>query len=311
MRAYVLSILMLLVVAFCFATTLEPWHQNWEGGRTKTDNLLEVALGDSRQLLARHFFVKADAYFHNGFAPTIFDNKEGVDASHMAGSAQESEEEHNFLGEPRDWIDAFSRNFFPSRHTHLGEGTCDHPECQKPKSGDGHDPAGHGGESTDHAGHHHDDEETADQREILPWLKVSLQLDPKRVETYVVAAYWLRISLKKVDEAERLLREGLRNVPGDPEILFELGRLRFEERHDLERARNLWELSLKSWNERESGRENPNLFILAQILSNLALLEEKAGRPNEAVQYLQHLQAISPNKASIAKWIETLQAPPK
>jgi tetratricopeptide (TPR) repeat protein len=292
MRAYLLSVLLLLVVAFCFATTLEPWHQNWEGGRTKTDNLLEVALGDSRQLLARHFFVKADAYFHNGFAPTIFDTKEGADARHMSGNAGEEEEKHNFLGQPRDWIDGFSRNFFPSQHTHLGEGTCNNPEHH-------------------HDGDHHEEDEDkdADQREILPWLKLSLQLDPKRGDTYVVAAYWLRSSLKKVDEAEQLLREGLQNVPGDPEILFELGRIRLEERKDADRARNLWELAVKSWNERESGRKNPNFFILAQILSNLALLEEKSGRNSEAIQHLRRLQAISPNKASIAKWIETLQTP--
>jgi tetratricopeptide (TPR) repeat protein len=296
MRPYVLSILLLVVVAFSFATALEPWHQSWEGGRTQADNLLEVALGDSRELLARHFFAKADSYFHNGFAPTIFDKTEGVETGHMAGNASEEEGEHNLLGKPRDWIDGFSRNFYPSRHSHLGEGKCD--KCD------------HHGTGDEHAEHRaHDEAQGADEREILPWLKLSLQLDPKRVETYVVAAYWLKNSLKKVDAAERLLREGLQNVPGNPEILFELGRIQLDDRHDVGRARNLWELALKKWNERERDRENPNLFILSQILGNLAILEENAGRPNEAIQHLRRLQTFSPNKASIAKWIETLQTP--
>ena len=30
------------------------------------------------------------------------------------------------------------------------------------------------------------------ERELLPWLKISAELDPQRVETYTVAAYWLR-----------------------------------------------------------------------------------------------------------------------
>ena len=324
MRPYFLSILLLMVVAVCFATTLEPWHQSWEGGRTKTDNLLEVALGDSRQLLARHFFVKADSYFHNGFVPSIFDKKEGIENGHMAGNAAEAEEELNFLGKPRDWIDSFSRNFYPSRHTHLGDGGCGHSCCQRPKKGQGEAPDDHAQDAEHHESHgteagedhtecHHHDEGAVgtDEREILPWLKLSLQLDPKRVETYVVAAYWLRTSLKKVDAAEQLLREGLQKVPGDPELLFELGRIQFEERHAVDRARNLWELAVKKWSDRESGRENPNLFVLGQILSSLALLEEKAGRPQEAIQHLRRLQTISPNKASLAKWIESLQSPPK
>ena len=296
MRPYVLSIALLMVVAVCFATTLEPWHQSWEGGRTRTDNLLETALGDSRELLARHFFAKADSYFHNGFAPTIFDKTEGIETGHMSGNATEKESEHNFLGKPSDWIVGFGRNFYPSQHSHLGEGKCGE-NCTH-------------GPGEDHAEDHHGEgKSAADEREILPWLKLSLQLDPKRVETYVVAAYWLRNSLKRLDGAERLLREGLQNVPGDPEILFELGRIQLEDRHDPERARNLWELALKKWSEREPARENPNLFILSQILGNLAILEEKSGRTNEAIQHLRRLQTFSPNKASIAKWIETLQTP--
>jgi len=296
MRAYLLSSLLLLVVAFCFATTIEPWHQNWEGGRTKTDNLMEVALGDSRQLLARHFILKADSYFHNGYAPSIFDHKDGADGSHMAGGEAEGEE--SYLGKPKDFLDAFGRNFFPSRHTHLG-----HHEEEKHGVGEKDEHHGDGEEP--------ESESESDEREILPWLKLSLRLDPKRVDTYVVAAYWLRTSLKKVDEAELLLREGLQNAPGNPELLFELGRVQLDERHDVERARNLWELAVKSWSEQAAGSDNPNIFVGAQLLANLALLEEKAGRKKEAIQYLMRLQAISPNKGSIAKWIENLQAAEK
>ncbi len=31
-------------------------------------------------------------------------------------------DETGFLGPPRNWIDAFGRQFFPSVHTHLSEG---------------------------------------------------------------------------------------------------------------------------------------------------------------------------------------------
>ena len=67
--------------------------------------------------------------------------------------------------------------------------------------------------------------------EILPWLKLSSELDPKRVETYTVTAYWLR-RMGKIDDAQQILRDALKENPGDPELLFDLGRLFKEYRHD-------------------------------------------------------------------------------
>src|SRR5687767_7940347 len=118
--------LLLLVIGFCFTTWLEPWFQRWKGA--KSSDVITVALGDSRKLFARHFYVKADAYFHNGYYPSIYDSKPGE--LHMAavsgGTHEDHEKEMDFLGEPKDWIDRFSRHFYPSVHTHLGEEECEH-----------------------------------------------------------------------------------------------------------------------------------------------------------------------------------------
>ncbi len=62
-------------------------------------------------------------------------------------------------------------------------------------------------------------------------------------QTYTVTAYWLRQRMNKVDEADAVLHEGLRNNPGSYDILFELGRLYDESYHDTNRARNVWELA--------------------------------------------------------------------
>src|SRR6185436_19782636 len=198
MRSFLLPISLLGTLAFSFATTLEPWFQSWKGSRTKSDNLLQTALGDGRKLFASHFYAKADAYFHNGYYPTIFDNKEGFSQSHIAGGAHGGEDEsaENFLGKPLDWIDSFGRHFFPARHTHLGESECGHTCCEHAKKGQGHDA---NCEHQHHeAGHH--EARGADEREILPWLRLSAELDPERIETYVVCAYWLRNALKQPAE---------------------------------------------------------------------------------------------------------------
>src|SRR5258708_6841409 len=104
-----LAIIALLVLCFGLAAKLDSWFQAWEGSRTESGDPLSVMLGDGRRLFANHFYTKADNYFHSGFYPTIYDNREAFQTAHMAedtgavGSNNHGDEE-NFLGKPRDWI---------------------------------------------------------------------------------------------------------------------------------------------------------------------------------------------------------------
>jgi tetratricopeptide (TPR) repeat protein len=141
-------------------------------------------------------------------------------------------------------------------------------------------------------------------RELLPWLKLSAEIDPHCVESYVVTAYWLRRELKKTAEAEQFLRDGLRANPDSAEIYFELGRIHEEHHRDFERARNLWEVALKKWDKTEAVQPEPNIFIAAQILSHIAKLEEDHGDLTRAIRHLQALAVISPNAVSVRKWME-------
>src|SRR5271154_3089208 len=223
-----LFLLLLALLVFCFgvAANLGPRFQSLEDTRHQSDNFFSLLLGDSSRMFANNFFIKADEYYHSGYYPTIFDNNEAFKTPHVAEDSgtvaghnnNEEEMEANFMGTPRDWLDAFGRNFIPNRHTHLDEG----------------------GPT--------DDLSTSDRvREILPWLKLSAELDPENVQTYTVTAFWLRERMHKVAEANQVLLEGLRNNPDSYEILFELGRLYYENYHDAERARNVWELAVRKY----------------------------------------------------------------
>ncbi len=304
-----LSIALLLTLCLSLSIPLTSWFHRWEGNRAQSGGLLATVMGDSRRLFAKHFFARADAYFHNGYYPSIYDNRDAFQTPHLAAEAGAVEErnhgERDFLGAPRDWIDRFSRHFYPSRHTHLGDAGCGHSCC--PDHARQHD---HG-----HP-HHHDHDEEAGQtferpagleREILPWLRLSASLDPERVETYTTSAYWL-CNVGKTVEAEQFLREGLRANPGNSEILFELGKIHRETHKDPERARNLWELALKNWEIAEAGKKEPNIFLFAQITGNLARLEEEQGRFPAAIDYLERLRKVSPNAVSIQQWIDELRA---
>ena len=179
-------------------------------------------------------------------------------------------QDHGYGNEERrasHWIERFGRNFFNTRHTEL-QGTAVH--------------------------------------EILPWLRLSAELDPQQVDTYTVAAYWLRNHLGRVKEAEAFLRDGLHANPDSFEILFELGRLFYENQRDTTRARNVLESALRKWRKQEESKPAPDWLLYREITAYLARLEEKAGNLEESVRYLEMLKKASPVPESIQRQIEEL-----
>jgi tetratricopeptide (TPR) repeat protein len=279
----------LVAAAFTLATSLQSRALTW-GRQQDKDNVLKAFLGDSRRLFANHLFIKADVTFHSGYYPSIFDQAKAPkdsrhmmsdeehedhdreaghegEAEHAADAESEHEREMAFLGPPKDWIERFGRNFMITTHTHLSAGK---------------------------------------ERELLPWLKLSAELDPQRIDTYTVSAYWLRKQLGKVDEAEAFLREGLRNNPSSYEILFELGRLFEEEHKDADRARNLWRSALDKWRQREANAKEPNLLALEETLAHLAALEQRVGNYSQAVSYWELVRKLSPAPEQVEKRIQEL-----
>ena len=274
MKKFSPGLILLLLLAACFslATVLQPRASGWSK-RAQADNILKVLLGDGRRLFANQFFIQADVSFHSGYYPSIFAQARApMDTRHLTAkegepAAEEHERQMNFLGPPRDWIERFGRHFIVTRHTHL---------------------------------------QGNQEREILPWLKISAELDPQKVETYTVSAYWLR-SMGKVKEAGDFLQEGLRNNPESCEILFELGRLYYENCHDPARARNVWELGLRKWSEQAAAGKKPDLLQLDQIAMNLSRLEEKDGNLARALDLLQLARKASPHPEALQGQIDELK----
>jgi tetratricopeptide (TPR) repeat protein len=288
-----LTIVLLLVACFCLATSVDV---KLNSGKTSTDtSVLNQFMGEGRKLFANQFFVRSDVYFHSGYYPSMFDQA-STEENHLAqrAGAEEKhgkhetnsvahedqhghdeghdEEEHDFLGKPKDFMDAFSRHFIVSEHTHLTE------------------------------------KGTNAAREILPWLKLAAQMDPSKVESYTVAAYWLR-DLGREAEAEEFLREGLRRNPRSYEILLELGRSHYE-RQDYERARNIWEMAMQRWREQENSKpaDKQNVFVVEQILNSLATVETRLGNRNRAIEWLKIVKKVSPTPAEIDKRIAEVNA---
>ena len=292
-----LILALLLTGCFSLATWVVPRFD--QSNPQQEGGFLVQTLGESRRLFASHIFTRSDVYFHSGYYPSIFDQAAMKSENHLARSAGAKEsaheektehhdehteaghvhdencqhgEEHDFLGKPKDPLDAFTRNFFVSKHTHLTEKGTNMP------------------------------------KEILPWLQLSARLDPKLIESYTVGAFWLR-ELGKKEEAEKFLREGLRNNPQSYEIMFELGRAYFD-RPDYDRARNILEMALRRWREQENPKpvEQQNRFAAEQIVNYLARVEDRSGNREKTIEWLELLKKASPNPQQIDQRIAEVRA---
>lgn len=258
MREKARTVLLLCLGLTC-ATTIATWFDpvvhDWGTRRAAPADLMTILLGDARLLLANHFIKKADVYFHSGYYPSVFHEAwEARKTEHLRGHEQDEaahEKAMAFLTQPRDIIDRFGRNFYPTHHEHLS------------------------GKRV---------------AEILPWLRFSASLDPNRIEAYVIGAYWLRAHLQKPKEAERFLKEGLAANPGNPELMFELGRLYHEDYGDVKRASNVLYAALVNWEK--TAAPNPNddqLVLLGRIAVYLAHIREKNGDLQGAIELYEEM----------------------
>ena len=278
--------ILLLVACFSLATSVGPQLDRVRAGGE--DGALASMLGESRRLFANHFFTRSDVYFHSGYYPGIFDQGSEQKENHLAetagaheaknpghgepGHVHDEHEEEDFLGAPRDPMDRFTRHFFITTHTHLTEKGTNAP------------------------------------KEILPWIKLASQLDPNKVDSYTVGAFWLR-QLNRNDDAELFLREGLRRNPRSYEIMLELGRGSFE-KGDYVRARNVLEMAMQCWREQENPKpvEQQNRFSAQQIIDYLARIEDRTGRREQVLHWLGILKKVSPHPDAVEKRMEEVRA---
>ncbi len=274
-----LIMLLLFVCCLTLATVLVPqfatWRESQDHGASSA-GMLVALMGDSRRLFAHEFFAKADAYFHRGFYPSIFDRKNpGAESdlkeeSHQkTGDAKDHEQESTFLGPPKDWIDRLGRHFYPTTHVHLTAGN---------------------------------------EREMLPWLKLSAELEPHEIDPYLTASYWLRTSLDKPNEAEQFLRQGLAANPDSPEILLELGRINFYNRTNAQAGRNVFELALQKWRKLDSAGKKPDPIICEEILGEIVRTDRALKDPKQELADLEELIKIARGKGSLQTQIDELKA---
>ena len=281
------------VTAFTLATSIELRALRWKEG-DRAGGALAKILGEGRRLFANQFITMADVYLHSGYYPSIFDRPEAKASravvsgdgdslnpdqkrheshQHDENGACLHEDDHekamDFMGVPANWLDGFIRRFRITEHTHLENGR---------------------------------------EREILPWLRIAIELDPQKIETYTSTAYWLSQKLDRAKDAELVLREGIRNNPNNPELLLEMGLLQYKSNRDVAKARGLWVLALRRWGEQpeEIRKETPH--VLDRIAVNLGRLEESVGNLPEAISYYELAMKVAPSPDALQKSVNEIKA---
>ena len=128
------------------------------------------------------------------------------------------------------------------------------------------------------------------------------------VETYAVTSYWLRKTLKRVEDARDILREGIRNNPKSFELLFAMGQVYEQEDKDHEKARNIWLASEKFWEEQTIEAKETSVGQYGKITVNLARLESEAGNLPLSIQYFELTKLTSPQPEAVQKQIDEIKA---
>lgn len=154
--------------------------------------------------------------------------------------------------------------------------------------------------------HGHVHTEGAELRQIMPWLSLSIRLDPHNVDAYLTTAYWLRTALGSVEQADRLLVEAQRNNPGDYRVLNERARLCFG-RADDATAAGLLDSALRLWPSRQDPQDQQTRIDKAQMLSYRAFLLELRGEREKAGRYFREALQLNPESSGLARRVAALE----
>jgi tetratricopeptide (TPR) repeat protein len=147
----------------------------------------------------------------------------------------------------------------------------------------------------------------ASTKEMLPWLWLSLKMDPGNMETHRVAAFWLVQEIGRPDLARQVLKQAAQTSPFSYQVKLDEGRLALREGQPAE-AREAFAAALAFWPRRQGVDEELARFERADILMYMALLDEIDGHRAEAEAELEQILALFPERQGVRDRLETLRS---
>jgi len=143
-------------------------------------------------------------------------------------------------------------------------------------------------------------------REIMPWLEMTMRVNPDDHESVLVSAYWLSRHLERPDLAEQLLLRAQRQMPYAYAVQLEKAKL-FLHEDRRQPALAALNAALAFWGKTGDPEEQSDLLDKAEALMLRALLLETDNRLPAAADDYRALLALFPERAAPRQRLQALE----
>ena len=143
-------------------------------------------------------------------------------------------------------------------------------------------------------------------KEIMPWLWLSIKMDPHNVETYLVTSFWLANASKKPKLALEVLTEGQLNNPYNYQIQMEKGRI-YLKQGNLDQAKHTFDTALVFWTKTADQLNEYENMDRAETLLYRGLLAEHDGETKDAIRLYKEILSHFPNRNGIRSRVAILE----
>lgn len=143
-------------------------------------------------------------------------------------------------------------------------------------------------------------------KEIMPWLWLSAKAKPDEIETWLIASFWLASDVNQPDSAEKVLLSSQQFIGADYKIKLELGRLYFKQ-NNFEEATRAFDAALALWPGKYKSEDTETKNDMAKLLVYRAFLYEQTGARTQAIDALNKVLAMFPEREQLDKWIKELE----
>lgn len=130
-------------------------------------------------------------------------------------------------------------------------------------------------------------------KEILPFLNLSVKLDPYNVEAILATAYWLEKHLNKTDEALEVLKQGLKSNPTSWQMNYRMGLIYFKTKGLAAQSTQYFEEALRQMEDPGSPEAAEPAYFLAEAYA-------AQNRNEEALPAYQKALTLFTDQKSVA-----------
>ena len=142
--------------------------------------------------------------------------------------------------------------------------------------------------------------------EIMPWLRFATRMDPRNVEPWLVAAFWLAVESGHPELAEEVLTEAQQHNPRSYRIQLEKGRLYLKQKR-VKQSIRAFDRGLRLWPGYESPEDEDARTGKASLLMYRALLHEAERRPRRAIEAYRDILTLFPERTNLIQRIAALE----